>query len=499
MNNKRACGILLHITSLPSSFGIGDLGPGAYNFADFLYKAKQSFWQVLPLNPTDPAWFSSPYSSSSSFAGYPLLISPELMIKDGLLTEDDLLPFPNFPKNRVTYQTVSTYKEILFSKAYENFERIPDKQNYESFCSYNAHWLCNFALFRAIKNHFGGKCWGDWPQDIRDRNTEALKALESQLSGQIEKEKFLQYIFFKQWFALKHYCNEKDIKIIGDIPIYVNYDSVDAWTRPEIFKLDEAKRPIFVSGVPPDYFSKTGQLWGNPVYNWDVLRQNGYDWWIQKMKHNLGLFDCIRIDHFRGFVAYWEVPANEKTAINGRWINTPAEDFFNTLLREIPNAPIIAEDLGIITQDVRDIMNRFGFPGMRILQFAFGDNFSKNLYLPHNHIKNCVVYTGTHDNNTLKGWFKKEASTESKNYLFRYIGRKLTERDVNVELVRLAMMSVANLVIIPMQDIVGLGIGARFNIPATTKKNWQWRLSYKQLSDKLSKKLQEMTETYGRA
>jgi len=311
-------------------------------------------------------------------------------------------------------------------------------------------------------------------------------------------EKFLQYLFFKQWFSLKNYCNSKNIQIIGDVPIYVSFDSVDVWANPGIFKLDKKKMPTFIAGVPPDYFSKTGQLWENPVYRWDVLKETRYSWWVKRIEHNLRLFDVIRLDHFRGFVAYWEVPANEKTAINGKWIEVPAEDFFSTLLKHFPNLAIIAEDLGFITPDVIEVIDHFRFPGMKLLIFAFGDDFPKSSYLPHNHTKNCVVYTGTHDNNTVKGWWRREASPEDRKRLFKYIGREVEEGNIQWEFIRLAMMSVADMVIIPMQDILGLGEEARMNLPATAEGNWEWRLIPEQLTPSLAKRLSEMTEIYGR-
>jgi 4-alpha-glucanotransferase len=496
---KRTSGILLHITSLPSSFGVGDLGPCAYRFADFLAGARQGIWQVLPLGPTDPGLGNSPYSSPSAFAGNPLLISPELLVKDDLLNESDLRPLPDFPRQKVDYRLVRDYKMKLFYLAYERFKDTGDKSEYEKFCSQNRYWLDDFALFSCLKEHFGKRPWNSWPQDARNRDPKILTQLRQQLNYELEREKFLQYIFFKQWALLKGYCNSRKIQIMGDMPIYVNYDSACVWANPWMFKLGGKKELSFVAGVPPDYFSDTGQLWGNPVYDWRYLKKTGFSWWIKRMEHNAELFDLIRIDHFRGLVAYWEVPASEKTAVKGRWVKAPAEDFLTALVNRFPRFPIIAEDLGLITDDVREVMRRFGLPGMRVLLFAFGEDNPNHPYLPHNFVPDCVVYTGTHDNNTIKGWFENEATAQEKRRLFRYLGKKANTRNLHWELIRLAMMSPAKLIILPMQDILGLGQGARMNRPATSSGNWQWRLLERQLNPTLLRRLSEMTQTYGRA
>lgn len=497
--NKRRSGVLLPIISLPSPYGIGDFGPEAYKFADFLTETKQSFWQILPLTPTDPILGNSPYNSFSAFAGNKLLISPDLIIQEDILNKKDLEPIPSFPKNKIDYPEVIRYKEKIFDKAYEHFKtEEKNLQEYEKFCQENSNWLEDYTLFITAKIHFKGKAWNEWPPEIRDRQPKALKELKEKLIEKIEKEKFLQYLFFKQWFMLKNYCNKKQIQIIGDIPIYVHYDSVDVWKNTTIFKLDKEKKPLFVAGVPPDYFSRTGQLWGNPVYQWDILRENNYTWWIQRIEHTLKLYDWVRIDHFRGFAKYWEVSAGEKTAINGKWVPGPGEDFFTTLIKHFPNLPIIAEDLGVITEDVRELMRRFNLPGMRVLLFAFSEDLPINPYAPHNHIKNCIVYTGTHDNNTVRGWFENEATPEDRNRVLSYIGRKVSSKTIHWEFIRLAMMSVANTIIIPMQDILGLGEEARMNKPATAKGNYEWRLSQRQLTKPIKEKLTKMTEIYGR-
>ncbi|MBI4620780.1 MAG: 4-alpha-glucanotransferase [Desulfobacterales bacterium] len=495
---RRGSGVLLHISSLPSPFGIGDLGPWAYRFADFLAETKQGFWQILPLNPAEPAYANSPYHATSVFAGNPLLISPELLVRDGFLAEEDIKPSPNFPEERVNYEEVVAYKKRLFSLAYEHFKKGGGNHEYERFCQDNSNWLIDFALFLTLKAHFNGKMWSEWPSEIRDRKREALQPFKEKLLDKMEFHKFLQYLFFKQWLSLKLYCNHKGIHIIGDIPFYVEYDSVELWTNPDIFKLDGEKRPYAVAGVPPDYFSETGQLWGNPVYRWDVLRERDYNWWVQRIGHNLRLFDLVRIDHFRGFVGYWEVPAGESTAMNGRWVEAPAQNLFNTLLRKFPYLPMIAEDLGFITPDVREIINRFDFLSMKVLLFAFGNDLPTNPYIPHNIVKNCVIYTGTHDNNTVRGWFEKEATSEDKRRLFQYLGHEVSVEDIHWEMIRLAMMSVANMTIFPMQDILGLGETSRMNRPATTQGNWLWRLLPEQLTQDIVTKLSEITEIYGR-
>ncbi|HLE24606.1 MAG TPA: 4-alpha-glucanotransferase [Thermodesulfobacteriota bacterium] len=495
---RRGSGILLHITSLPSNFGIGDLGPSSCRFADFLSESKQSFWQILPLNPTDLAFGSSPYSSPSAFAGNPLLISPESLVADGLLSSSDIEDAHLFSNERVDFTAVTNYKEALLQKAFNNFKKKGSSNEFEEFCVKNSYWLEDYALFAVLKPHFNGVAWSEWPIEIANRNETTLQELKNNLGDKVELEKFIQYIFFKQWFSLKSYCNNKKINIIGDIPIYVNHDSADVWSNPEIFKLDKKKWPKFVAGVPPDYFSKTGQRWGNPVYRWNIIRKNDYQWWIKRMDHNLKLFDMMRLDHFRGFVGYWEIPADEKTAINGKWRKAPAKDLFTTLVKRFNHLPIIAEDLGVITPDVIEVMNRFGFSGMKLLLFAFGDDFPNGSYLPHNYTKNCVVYTGTHDNNTVRGWWRSEASPEDRKRVFKYIGREVSEENIHWEFIRLAMMSIANICIIPMQDILGLGEEAKMNRPSKTEGNWQWRLKPDQITSSQKGKLKEIIETYGR-
>lgn len=496
---SRGCGILLHITSLPSPFGIGDLGPSAYRFADLLAGEGQSFWQVLPLGPTDPVFGNTPYDSGSAFAGNMLLISPEMLQRKGLLSPDDLRNPPDLPQNRVDYPRVIDYKRRLLERAYSAFLASEMNKSCEfiRFISQNSTWLDDFCLFSAIKAHFQGKSWSRWPEPVRDRHDEALKQMNDLLREEIEKQKFQQFAFFGQWLSLKGYCSQKGLKIIGDMPIYVNHDSPDVWTRPDIFKLDAEKNPVSLAGVPPDYFSATGQLWGNPIYRWDVLEKERYAWWISRLEHNLKLFDLIRIDHFRGLVSFWEVKAGQKTAVEGEWIKVPTEDLLNVIFRRFPNLPLIAEDLGHITPDVREVISLFDLPGMRLLLFAFGEGVARNPYAPHNHVKNCVVYTGTHDNNTARGWFEHEAKPEDRERLNKYLGREIRAEDVSLELMRMAMMSVADTAILPMQDVLGLGEEARMNRPGLTSGNYEWRLLPEQL--KLDARLREMVEIYNRA
>ncbi len=496
---KRGSGILLHITSLPSPYGIGDFGKGAYWFVDVLADNNQSFWQILPLNQTCTAYGNSPYSSYSAYAGNTVLISPDVMVEDGILLKSDIEEHPSFSQQSVDYDTVTKYKEKIFEIAFEkNRDGLAEHHEFNSFCTENLYWLEDYSLFVSIKKYFNNVDWSKWPEYLRDRKEEELKEWKERLQENMLKEKFLQHIFFKQWHTLKDYCTSKGVQIIGDLPIYVNYDSADVWANPKIFKLNDEKRPFFVAGVPPDYFSETGQLWGHPVYDWTALKDTGYSWWIKRIEHNLKCFHMFRLDHFRGFVGYWEIPEEEEFATNGQWQEAPARDFFNTLLNHLDHLPVIAEDLGVITPDVRDIMDQFGFPGMRVLLFAFGEDLPSNPYAPHNYIRNCVAYTGTHDNNTVKGWFNNETSDEERKRIVDYIGHDISEDHIHWELIKLVMSSVADMVIIPMQDVLGLGEDSRTNLPASSEGNWRWRLVPESLSPSVTNKLSEMTMIYGR-
>ncbi|MDT8358131.1 MAG: 4-alpha-glucanotransferase, partial [Methanomicrobiaceae archaeon] len=485
--------------SLPSAYGIGDFGPSAYRFIDFLARSGQQYWQILPLTPTDPVFGHSPYHSSSAFAISTLLISPELLVADGFCTERDLPPPSPGPSGRVDYASAEPLKREVLDAAFRRFSAHPEEDGeYSRFCREQACWLDDHALFVALKEASGGKRWSRWPPALRDRDPEALEAARRDLAGRIEKARVLQYIAACQWSALHAYCNHRSVRIIGDLPIYITHDSADVWAHPELFQLDEEREPSVVAGVPPDYFSSTGQRWGNPVFRWEVMEEQEFSWWKQRISHGLSLFDLLRIDHFRGFVAYWEIPAGEKTAMHGRWVPAPADTFFRELQEAFPDLPLIAEDLGTITDDVRALMNRLGFPGMKVLQFAFGEDIATNPYIPHNITQNSVVYTGTHDNNTTRGWFVHEITDQDRDRLFRYLGREVSEQEVAWAMVRLAIGSVARVAVIPLQDLLGLGAEARINTPGTGSGNWAWQLLPGDLSDDLSLRLSGITKLFGR-
>ena len=489
---SRCSGILLHITSLPSKFGVGDFGPAAFEFVDSLEQAGQTLWQILPINP--PSFGNSPYSCTSAFAISPLFASPELMLRDGLLEDYDLESVPEFSSNRVQYSFVLDFKIQLLSKSYDRFKENIDKDEFKKFCVDNSYWLEDFCLFSALKNHFGGRSWSEWPEDIKRRN--AVHHYTDSLREYLEREKYFQFVLFYQWKELQKYCRNKGIRVFGDVSLYVNHDSADVWAHPELFKLDQELNPVVVAGVPPDYFSETGQRWGNPIFDWNFLRKNNFVWWIERMKHNLDLFDLVRIDHFRGFLAAWEIPVNDSTAVNGQWQECPGVEFFSVLLNEFKSIPVVAEDLGVITQDVRDAMARFGFPGMKLLIFAFDGDILQNPYAPENHVKNCVLYTGTHDCNTMRGWFEEELSDESKVKLENILGKKVCANTIAEEMVILAMSSIADTVILPMQDVLGLGSEARMNCPGIAENNWEWRLLPGQWSTDIG--LADKTKSYGR-
>ncbi len=509
MQDRRKSGVLMHIVSLPSPYGIGDMGPEAFAFADFLHETRQSYWQILPLNPTDSKYGNSPYSSTSAFAMNPLLISPEMLIRDNLLTSRDIRRFKVSSKNRVNYNIVSQYNDKALSKAYVHFTSKSNvKNDFSKFYDENAFWLDDYTLFKALKTKYNGEKWSGWPPHIRDREKTALSQAAQELKEEIELEKFIQYQCFKQWSRLKSYCNEKHIKIVGDIPLYVNYDSADVWSHPDIFELDSEKNLMVVSGVPPDYYSDTGQLWNNPIYNWRELKKQDYSWWIQRFNYNLKLFDRLRLDHFRGFAGYWEVPAGESTAVNGRWKKGPGNSLFSTLKKHTPSMPFIAEDLGYITEYVVKLRDSFSLPGMRVLQFGFGKEESSKQHLPHNFIKNSVAYTGTHDNNTMKGWLREKpqnfirsrrASDKEQIQALRYIGkRRINWGMIHWEFIRLLMTSCADTTIVPIQDILGLGAKSRMNIPGIQEGNWEWRMKRGALKKSTKKKLLNMTVISGR-
>ncbi len=496
--DKRASGILLHPTSLPSRFGIGDLGEQAYRFLDFLDNSYQSIWQILPLSPT--GYGNSPYFAYSALAGNPLLISPDILHGEGLLSEEDWQDLPEFPSDHVDFALVMETKLPLLKKACENFKVRANEQQwkaFKAFCDRSVSWLEDYALFMALQEAFEGQAWNHWESDIAQRKPEAIQRWTERLGEAIFSHKFLQFEFFRQWKSLKQYANDKNLQIFGDIPIYVAHNSADVWANPGIFCLDNKTGEVaLMAGVPPDYFSETGQLWGNPVYDWETLEETQFKWWIERFKRILEDVDIVRVDHFRGFQAYWAVPQGEETAMNGEWIEAPGEEFFERLRDELGVLPIVAEDLGVITPEVEALRDKFNFPGMKILHFAF-DSDRANPFLPFNFVnRNCVVYTGTHDNDTTLGWFS-ERTFEQRTSITDYLGC-LCPEGIHWSLIRLAMGSVANVAIFPLQDILGLGTEARMNTPSLADGNWAWRYPAEMLTPQTGKHLRFLTELYGR-
>ena len=494
---ERSSGILFHPTSLPGKYGIGTLGKEAYAFIDFLKKSRQKLWQIFPLGPT--GYGDSPYQSFSSFAGNPYLIDFDLLIEAHLLSEEDLRDvFFGDNEEYIDYGAIYNQKYPLLRKAYENFKSSDNhemRENLEDFKRENASWLNDYSLYISLKNHFNGLPWNEWVHDIKNREHGAMEHYKNELADDIEYHNFIQFLFFKQWGDVKRYANENGIKIIGDIPIFVAADSSDAWANPEIFLFDEERKPVKVAGVPPDYFSATGQLWGNPLYNWQKLKETNYSWWVERVRANLSTCDIIRIDHFRGFEAYWAVPYGDDTAINGQWEPGPGIDLFNAIKSQLGKLPIIAEDLGLMTQGVIDLREATGFPGMKILGFAF-DSGEENDYLPHTYTKNCVVYTGTHDNDTLIGWFQK-AKEEDRQFARDYLNSR-SDDEIHWDAIRGAWSSVANMAISPVQDFLGLGSEARINTPGVAAGNWQWRLRHEVLTDELAERIAKLTRVYSR-
>jgi len=494
----RGSGVLLHITSLPSRHGIGDLGPEAYRFADMLHAAKQCYWQVLPLNPTQEGGANSPYFSASASAGNPLLISLEFLEKEGLCG-NIAMPGSTSDEAAVDFGAVTTFKYEHLEAAYDAFVKNGDTVAFKNFCKDQEHWLDDYALFIALKRAFDGGVWSAWPEPLRLRKKKALKEAAVEHSGAIEHEKWYQFVFFTQWNKLKCYCNERGISMIGDVPIYVCYDSVDVWAHPELYKLDSSYAPTGVSGVPPDYFSATGQLWNNPVYNWNIHQSTGFSWWVERMALMLDRFDFVRVDHFRGLVEYWEVPAGETTAMNGSWQPVPTYAFFDTLKKKLGKFPVIAEDLGIITDDVKEAMSHYQLPGMKVLLFAFGESDPFHPYLPHMYPRNCIVYTGTHDNNTIRGWYEAEADQATRKRLLAYAGSgDESSASVVWGMIRLAQSSVADCAIIAAQDLLVLDASCRMNTPSTASGNWQWRMTAEQMRRMPIEHLAEMAKLYGR-
>ena len=497
----RTSGLLCHLTSLPSAFGIGDLGRATRSFLDFMAEAGITVWQILPLSPTDPATGNSPYSSRSAFAANPMLIDPEDLVDRGLLSASDLEEDRPPAAGPVDYDAVQAYKHRLLERAFEAFRtgsNAAQREDFERFCREQAGWLRDYVLFVVLKARHGGKAWWDWDRDLAHRDAGALARLEEELEEDLAREQFVQYLFFSQYRRLKKEAKERGVRILGDLPIYVSQDSADVWAHPDLFKLDGRGRPTVVAGVPPDYFSTTGQLWGNPVYDWEGRREAVFAWWTERMAHSLELFDLVRIDHFRGFASYWEVPAHHRTAVHGRWVPGPGPALFEHFQSRFGSLPLVAEDLGTITEDVRDLMAQFQIPGCRVLLFAFGDDMPDNPHRPDNHAENAVVYTGTHDNNTARGWFEEETDHRIRQRLAAALGHDPQADHIAWDLVRLAYSSPARLAMIPVQDILGLGSDARMNKPATAKGNWRWRMGPEDLPPDLAARVKDALSATGR-
>jgi 4-alpha-glucanotransferase len=502
----RACGLLLHPTSLPGPDGIGTLDGHLEQWLDFLAAAGQTYWQILPLVPT--GYGDSPYAGLSAFAGNPLLIPSETLVELGLVPRQRLHERPPFSEQRVDYGAVITWKQRLLAEAFERFAAAaPDawRADFEAFCAAEADWLTDYALFRALKDAHGGRAWHTWPPELRDRKPAALEAARRNLSTAVASHQFQQWLFFRQWQRTREACHRRGIRIIGDAPIFVAYDSADVWANRELFKLDAEGRPTHVAGVPPDYFSATGQLWGNPLYRWQRMADTGFGWWLARMRHLFRLVDVVRLDHFRGFAACWTIPADAPTAATGRWVKTPGRKLFTAMRRAFGVLPIIAEDLGVITPDVVALRDAFGFPGMRVLQFAFGGD-PNNQDLPHNYVPNAVVYTGTHDNDTTVGWYAsrpgvgstRDAEGIERERAFCRAYLNTNGAEIHWDFIRAAYASVAHTAIVPMQDVLGLGSEGRMNLPASERGNWSWRCRREDFTASAAKRLRELAYLYGR-
>ncbi len=506
MRFPRSSGILLHPTCLPSPYGIGEFGSGAYAFVDFLKEARQKLWQVLPLNPT--GFGDSPFQCFSSIAGNPLLISLEKLKQSSILDQSDFDEQPEFPSGTVAFEQLIPWKTGILKKAATRFladANATDRREFEEFCSHNDDWLSDFALFMACKEENGGVAWNRWPSDLAVRIPGTLNSARNRLGSAVSAVKYWQFEFFRQWQSLRNYAHKSGVQIVGDIPIYVALDSADVWTNREYFSLSEQGQPLKIAGVPPDYFSPTGQRWGNPIYRWDRFRETNYRWWVNRFRAALRLYDALRIDHFRGFEAYWEVPAEEETALNGRWVKGPGAELFEVLEKELGELPVIAENLGVITPEVEAIRKRFHYPGMAILQFAFGKDPQGPSFRPHNYTRELAAYTGTHDNDTSVGWWNSTGAEDTRTpedvekerrFAKQYLN--FTDEPINWVLIRGIMASIADLAIVPLQDVLGLGTEARMNLPGTAKGNWRWRFGTGELTPELARKLHEMVVLYDR-
>lgn len=495
---NRTSGILLPISSLPSKYGIGCFSKEAYDFVDWLKKAGQCYWQILPLVPT--SYGDSPYQSFSTYAGNPYFIDLEKLIEEGVLTKEecDEIDFGS-NKSDIDYEKIYNARYVLLRKAYEN-SNISQNDSYNKFVHENAWWLKDYALFMAVKNRFGGQQWTEWAEDIRLRYGYAIEYYQRELYFDIEFQQYMQFKFYEQWTSLKEYANKNGVKIIGDIPIYVAMDSADVWANPELFLLDSKNVPIAVAGCPPDGFSATGQLWGNPLYRWDYHQSTGYYWWMSRLNYSFNMYDIVRIDHFRGFDEYYTIPYGEKTAINGKWVKGPGMSLFWKMWEVLGKRPVIAEDLGYMTESVKQLVEESGFPGMKVLEFAFDERDTGNAsdYLPHNYCENSVAYTGTHDNDTINGWLKTISENEKK-IVKEYLNAKyIPDEELYWAIVCEVMKSHAHMCIIPMQDYLGCDTNSRINQPSTVGKNWRWRITEEELSTDIQKKIREITRRYGR-
>ena len=496
MKFSRSSGVLLHVSSLPGVDGIGDLGKSAFDFVDFLVNTKTRYWQVLPLNPT--GYGNSPYQGLSATAGNPLFIALDDLVPIGLLAKNDLAHRPHFSRGKIDFGSVIPWKTDKLHLAFLNFKKQQPADlvsQFKSFCRKNKNWLDDYALFMTIKEHQALHSWETWPKELRFRDPAALKKFQKENSEQVEEQKFQQFLFFTQWLKVKTYANDHGVQIIGDIPIFVGYDCADTWTNPDLFYFDKDLKPTVVAGVPPDFFSKTGQLWGNPLYDWKKHKASGYAWWIERIAQTLNLVDILRLDHFRGFAGYYEIPSGSKTAEHGRWVKGPGKDLFDALYKHFGNLPFIAEDLGVMTPDVIELRERYKLPGMKIVQFGFNPS-PETGFIPHNFDKNAVAYTGTHDNSTAMGWFRSVPKIAQENFR-AYTGR--TKETVSHAMIRILWQSVVLFAITPMQDLLELGDEARMNFPGTLGNNWEWKMDKKWNSAKLQKWLLEINQLYNRS
>lgn len=496
MKLPRSAGVILHPTCLPSRFGIGDLGPTAAAYAEWLAGAGAAWWQVLPLHPPGPG--NSPYSAISTFAGSELLISPELLVEDGVLTEADLSDVPDFPREWVAFDEVAAYKLELLRRAYRRFRELEPPgltRQLIAFRKRHASWLGDYALFRALRDGHGRQAWYEWPRGLAMREPEALLEWLQAHPDEVDFVEFCQFFFFRQWTALRDWAREMGVGIFGDLPIFVARDSAEVWAHPELYLLDEQRQPTVVAGVPPDYFSATGQLWGNPLYDWEALASSGYAWWVDRVRHAFETLDLVRLDHFRGFASYWEVPAGNDTAIDGRWRPGPGRALFDALRTALGELPLVAEDLGEITPEVLELRRELDMPGMVILHFAFSPE-PRSTFIPYAHERKMVVYTGTHDNNTSVGWYHEDAGEDEKDLVRRYAA--CSGREIHWDLIRLAMGSVAELAVVPHQDLAGLGSDCRMNTPSVGEGNWRFRITPEMLGQGIQARLFDLIEVYGR-